>query len=172
LREEALRSKADREQRSVAAAARRDYAAALERFKEGHGGRRQQPPQPGVPAYPLDDDPLIARAKAMCESAEAMLRAHDDSRHRAPGGDDDTPALVAAAVVGEDAAPDALREVNARTRRGLLRITRVAGGLALVILVLAFWRVDLVTLAERGVGARFGADLIGALVIAGAAYAL
>lgn len=63
-----------------------------------------------------------------------------------------------------------LAAAHEQTRRGTLRIARVLGAIVLVLTILAAWDVNLVSVAERGVGAEFGADLIGALMIVGVAY--
>lgn len=79
-------------------------------------------------------------------------------------------AVVAEAFAGDQTASPALRAANEQTRRGTLRIARVLGVVLLLFVILGVWRVDLVSVAERGIGARFSADLVGALVIAAVAY--
>lgn len=79
-------------------------------------------------------------------------------------------AVIAALFATEETTTRVLKTANAQTRRGARRIARVVGGILLLFCILAVWRVDLVTVAERGIGARLGADLMAALLITGLAY--
>jgi small-conductance mechanosensitive channel len=79
-------------------------------------------------------------------------------------------AVVAAVFAGDSMTSPVLKAANEQTQRGTLRIARVVGGFLLLFGILAVWGVDLVTVAERGIGARFGSHLVGALLIAGVAY--
>lgn len=77
---------------------------------------------------------------------------------------------MAAIVASETTASTVSSAATDQIWRGTLRIARVIGGIVLLFVVLAVWRVDLVTVAERGIGARFGADVVGALLVAAIAY--
>ncbi|MCB2054514.1 MAG: mechanosensitive ion channel family protein [Geminicoccaceae bacterium] len=85
--------------------------------------------------------------------------------------------LALIAIVGE-AVPDeatksaAGRAADRSTRIGLLRIGRVTGVLMIGLLLLWIWDVDIVSLAERGVGARFAGAVVHTVLIVGAAYAV
>ena len=79
-------------------------------------------------------------------------------------------AVVRILVAGDENASDVLKAAREQTRRGTLRIARVVGAIVLLLVILEAWDVDLVTLAERGIGAAFAADLVGALLIIGVAY--
>lgn len=66
----------------------------------------------------------------------------------------------------------ALQAAAASTREGLLRVGRVVGIAILVVGLLKVWNVDIVTLAEQGVGARFARSIINISLILAVAYGL
>lgn len=79
-------------------------------------------------------------------------------------------ALVTAIVVGDNAPSPILQAANEQMRRGLVRITRVLGCIILLFLIMLACGVELLSLAEWGIGAQFGSDVVGALLIVGVAY--
>lgn len=70
-----------------------------------------------------------------------------------------------------DDQPD-LAAADRETRRGLIRIARVVGGILLILITLAVWNIDLIALAERGVGARLAGSVIDLMLIFAVAYGL
>ena len=67
LREQAQRNRELREFRSMAAMTRREYQRAVEQF-----GGRPAPPAPTTESF-VSGDPLIDKAKAICEAAKAII---------------------------------------------------------------------------------------------------
>lgn len=56
------------------------------------------------------------------------------------------------------------------TKMGVIRIARVVATIILAIFLLSLWHVDIVTLAEKGVGARFASSLINICLIIALSY--
>ena len=77
---------------------------------------------------------------------------------------------VAAFLPVDDTRRPALVGADESTRRGLRRVARIAGLALLIVGFLRLWGVDVVTLAEQGVGARFASSIINLLAILGLAY--
>ena len=81
-------------------------------------------------------------------------------------------ALVHSAAPINPDAPAPLQAAHRETQRGMVRCGRILTGLALLFGLLKLWKVDLFSLAQQGVGARFASQLIDISFIALIAYGL
>jgi moderate conductance mechanosensitive channel len=81
-------------------------------------------------------------------------------------------AVTAGFVPKDQAKEAALQAADGETRTGLVRIARVVVASALVVVLLRLWGVEIVKLAEQGMGARFAKASIDSALIVLVAYGL